>query len=112
MADTANSRRPLSCRFPAHSARRPESTESTARTASTALHAPFRGKAADGAAQMRGTGDRVTISPAAEAAIQQAESAGIRQDVVSRVRAEIAAGTYETPAKLDAALSRLLDEIG
>jgi negative regulator of flagellin synthesis FlgM len=56
--------------------------------------------------------DRVEISPAAEAALQAAESGAIRQDVVDRVRAEIAAGTYETPDKLDAALDRLLDEIG
>jgi len=54
----------------------------------------------------------VTISPAAEAAIQATETAGIRQDVVNRVRAEIAAGTYETSAKLDVALDRLLDEVG
>ena len=56
--------------------------------------------------------DRVEISPAAEAAIQAAESGAIRQNLVDRVRAEIAAGTYETPAKLDMALDRLLDEIG
>ena len=54
----------------------------------------------------------MTISPAAEAAIQATETGGIRQDVVSRIRAEIAAGTYETPGKLDVALDRLLDEIG
>ena len=54
----------------------------------------------------------VTISPAAEAAIQATETGGIRQDLVNRIRSEIAAGTYETPAKLDAALDRLLDEIG
>lgn len=77
-----------------------------------APHAPFRGQAADGAAKTQATGDRVTISSAAEAAIQASETAGIRQDVVSRIRAEITAGTYETPAKLDAALNRLIDEIG
>lgn len=77
-----------------------------------APHAPFRGQAADGAAKTQAIGDRVTISPAAEAAIQATETAGIRQDVVSRIRSEIAAGTYETPAKLDAALDRLIDEIG
>ncbi len=84
-----------------------------------APHAPFRGQAADGAAKTQAIGDRVTISPAAEAAIQATEgaaqanlSAGVRQDVVSRIRSEIAAGTYETPAKLDAALNRLIDEIG
>jgi negative regulator of flagellin synthesis FlgM len=54
----------------------------------------------------------VTISPAAEAAIQAAEAGGVRQDLVNRIRSEIAAGTYETPDKLEAALDRLLDEIG
>ena len=56
--------------------------------------------------------DRVDISPAAEAAIEAAEQGGIRGDLVARVRGEIAAGTYETPEKIDAALNRLLDEIG
>jgi negative regulator of flagellin synthesis FlgM len=55
--------------------------------------------------------DRVEISPAAEAAIQAAETSAIRHDEVNRIRAEIAAGTYETPAKLDLALERMLDQI-
>jgi negative regulator of flagellin synthesis FlgM len=76
-----------------------------------APHAPFRGQAADGATATRGA-DSVSISSAAEAALQASETGSIRQDVVSRIKSEIAAGTYETPAKLDAALSRLLDEIG
>jgi negative regulator of flagellin synthesis FlgM len=33
---------------------------------------------------------------------------GFRADLVARVRKEIAAGTYETPAKWEAALDRLL----
>jgi len=84
-----------------------------------APHAPFRGQAADGAAKTPAVGDSVTISPAAEAAIHAAEGAaqanqsgGIRQDLVNQIRAEIAAGTYETPEKLDVALDRLLDEVG
>ena len=36
----------------------------------------------------------------------------MRTELVRRVRSEIAQGTYETPEKLDAALDRLLDEIG
>jgi negative regulator of flagellin synthesis FlgM len=56
--------------------------------------------------------DQVDISPAAEAAIQASETGDVRTDLVARVRNEIAAGTYETPAKLDAALERLLDELG
>ncbi len=56
--------------------------------------------------------DQVEISPAAEAAFQASESGDVRADLVARVRNEMAAGTYETPAKLDAALERLLDELG
>lgn len=33
---------------------------------------------------------------------------GIRTDLVNRVRAEITAGTYETPEKLEIALEKLL----
>ena len=36
----------------------------------------------------------------------------IRADRVAEVRAEIANGVYETDAKLDAAVERLLDQIG
>ncbi len=36
---------------------------------------------------------------------------GIRKDLVDRVRAEIAAGTYDTPEKWDAALDRLLERL-
>jgi hypothetical protein len=35
----------------------------------------------------------------------------IRADLVERVRREIAAGTYDTPEKWDAALDRLLDRL-
>ena len=56
--------------------------------------------------------DQVEISPAAEAAAEATETGGIRADLVARVRGEIANGTYETPAKLDAALNRLLNELG
>ena len=34
-----------------------------------------------------------------------------RAELVARVRAEIALGTYETPEKLELALTRLLDEV-
>ena len=56
--------------------------------------------------------DRLDISPAAEAAARAAEAAPIRTDLVNHIRAQIAAGTYETTQKLDVALDRLLDEIG
>jgi hypothetical protein len=35
----------------------------------------------------------------------------IRSDLVRRVRAEIAAGTYDTPEKWELALDRLLDRL-
>ena len=56
--------------------------------------------------------DQVDISPAAEAAASAVAGGTVRDDLVSRVRSEIAAGTYETPEKLDAALDRFLNEIG
>jgi negative regulator of flagellin synthesis FlgM len=56
--------------------------------------------------------DRVDISPAAEAAVEAAESGRIRHDLVNLIRGQIANGTYDTPEKMDIALERLLDEIG
>jgi negative regulator of flagellin synthesis FlgM len=56
--------------------------------------------------------DSIDISAAAEAAVQAAESGEVRQGLVDRIRSQIAAGTYETPHKLDLAVERLLDEIG
>ncbi len=35
----------------------------------------------------------------------------VRTDLVARVRREIAAGTYDTPEKWEAALDRLLDQL-
>lgn len=73
-------------------------------------HFAQRGNAAEG--NPRGEAvDRVEISPAAEEAIRIAETGEVRQALVESIRAQIAAGTYETPAKLDAALDRMLDEI-
>jgi len=36
---------------------------------------------------------------------------GIRKELVARVKAEIAAGTYDTPEKWEAALDKLLDRL-
>lgn len=36
----------------------------------------------------------------------------IRHGLVARVRAEIAAGTYDTPERFDAALDRLAERLG
>jgi negative regulator of flagellin synthesis FlgM len=76
-----------------------------------APHTPFRNQPAKDASATPAAGDRLEISPAAEAAVQATETGAVRHDLVNRIRSEIAAGTYETPDKLDAALTRMLDEI-
>lgn len=55
--------------------------------------------------------DTVEISPQAMLRSRMAGIPDVRADLVARVRAEIQAGTYETPEKLDIALSRLMDEM-
>ncbi|MBM4005511.1 MAG: flagellar biosynthesis anti-sigma factor FlgM [Planctomycetes bacterium] len=55
--------------------------------------------------------DELSISAEGAAISQTRGSADIRADRVARIRAEIASGTYETDAKLDAAVERLLDEV-
>jgi len=56
--------------------------------------------------------DQLDISPEADLVAQVHNLPEIRADRVAQIKAQIAAGTYETDAKLDTALSRLLDEIG
>ena len=60
--------------------------------------------------------DKVTLSSAAQRANQASEinasNGEIRFDLVNRLRLEIAAGTYETPEKLDAALDKMLVSLG
>lgn len=53
--------------------------------------------------------DKLDISAEAASA---ADAGEIRTGRVAEIRAQIANGTYETQAKLDAAVSNLLDEIG
>jgi negative regulator of flagellin synthesis FlgM len=56
--------------------------------------------------------DELEISDAARLVDQVREMPEIREDRVNQIRAQIAAGTYETDDKLEMALGRLLDEIG
>lgn len=42
---------------------------------------------------------------------RQRKPTGIRQELVDRVRKEIAAGTYDTPEKWEATLDRLLNRL-
>ncbi len=53
--------------------------------------------------------DQIEIS--AEAQMINSTSGDIRADRVADIRAQIASGQYETTEKLDAAMSRLFDEI-
>lgn len=76
-----------------------------------APHSVERGQNSQ-SARSAGAVDRVEISSAAAAASQAAETGQIRTALVNSIRAQIAAGTYDTPAKLDAALERMFDEIG
>ena len=55
--------------------------------------------------------DQLDISPEADFVAQARELPEIREDRVAALRAQIEAGTYETPEKLEIALSRLLNEI-
>ncbi|QEG23288.1 flagellar biosynthesis anti-sigma factor FlgM [Mariniblastus fucicola] len=53
--------------------------------------------------------DQVDISSEAQSITQTGTD--FRSDRVNEIRAQISSGVYETPAKIDAAISRLLDEI-
>jgi negative regulator of flagellin synthesis FlgM len=55
--------------------------------------------------------DEVEISSSAQLIDQVHQLPEIRQDRVQELRQAIASGSYETEAKLDAAIDRLLDEI-
>ena len=55
--------------------------------------------------------DEVQISDAARLAEQAQQLPDVRWDRVNALRAEIASGAYETPERLDVAVSRLFDEI-
>lgn len=82
-------------------------SETTAATGSNAVRGP----------QM--PCDEVQLSEGAQRAAQASQLAevakslpDVRMDLVTRVRAEIARGVYETPEKLELAVGHLLDEIG
>ena len=55
--------------------------------------------------------DQVEISPLGQMLDGISRLPEIRHERVEEVRRQIAAGTYETPEKMDVALDRLLDEL-
>ena len=63
-----------------------------------------------GSAALPPTGDVVEISTVAKLAAQVHTVPEVRVDLVSRVRAEIETGTYETQERIDLTVDRLMDE--
>lgn len=57
-------------------------------------------------------GDRVEVSPHAQLMQRLRELPAVRQDLIDRVRREIAIGAYDAPEVLDAAVDRLMDDMG
>ena len=55
--------------------------------------------------------DHVEISPLGRMLDGISQLPEIRHEKVEEVRAQIASGVYETPAKLELALDRLMDEL-
>ncbi len=55
--------------------------------------------------------DVVEISTAASLAAKINELPDIRADLVAQVKAQIEAGTYETPERIEATVDRLMDEL-
>ena len=58
-----------------------------------------------------GVSDIVELSAAAQLVAKVHELPDVRTELVDRVKAEIAAGTYETPERMEIAVSRLMDEL-
>jgi negative regulator of flagellin synthesis FlgM len=78
------------------------------------INAPHgaRAKEAGSVPASSSSGDRLDISEAGQIAGRLAEMPAIRADRVQELRTAILNGSYESDAKLDVALDRLLDEIG
>lgn len=66
--------------------------------------------AASASAPDRGS-DSVELSSAAQILGKLKGPQGVRSDLIAQVKAEIAAGTYETPEKLDIALAGLAEDL-
>jgi anti-sigma28 factor (negative regulator of flagellin synthesis) len=55
--------------------------------------------------------DQVEISEAGAMMAKLRELPDIRVELVARIRAEITAGTYETPERLQGAIERLIEDL-
>lgn len=56
--------------------------------------------------------DELELSSAGKMLDQLSQTPDIRQERLARIKAEIANGTYDTDAKLEAALSKMFDTLG
>jgi anti-sigma28 factor (negative regulator of flagellin synthesis) len=65
---------------------------------------------AEPAKQLRAT-DRLEVSGASHLLKTLKTNEGIRADLVAGIKQQIEAGKYETPAKLAAAVDRMLDDV-
>lgn len=79
-----------------------------------AINSPHRAYSSAGASRSGATGqvDHLDISSEAQYLSQVRDLPEIRADRVASIRAQIQSGVYETDEKINAALDRLLDEIG
>lgn len=55
--------------------------------------------------------DQLDLSSEAQLISQTNATSDVRMDKIADIRAQIANGTYETPEKLDAAVTQLLDQL-
>jgi negative regulator of flagellin synthesis FlgM len=55
--------------------------------------------------------DVVEISAVARLAAKVQQIPDVRTELVERVKAEIAAGTYETPERMEVAVNRLMEDL-
>lgn len=76
----------------------PDTQSGARRTADTPQADPARGA------------DRVEVSSLARA-LETLKANPVRQDVVDRVRSEIANGTYEAPEKVEKAIAEILGDL-
>jgi anti-sigma28 factor (negative regulator of flagellin synthesis) len=76
------------------------------------IKAPHQSVAAEPEMPCTAQADQIDISPEAEFVARASELPEMRSDRVDDIRAQIAAGRYETDEKLEIAVGRLLNEIG
>ena len=63
------------------------------------------------AAQPQRGSDQLELSDAARLLSKAAAAPDVRHDLIARIQSEIAAGTYETPEKIDAAVEGLAEDL-